>query len=99
MMQQNKTEPFRIFESEKEKAEKERERAAIRALLTAKEPRLSKIKTTSVANLKELADAMYHHTNSNLPNSLAKALEGKAAEAADSFLKQIPKPTLQTPVK
>lgn len=82
-----------------ENEQKAREREAINALITAKKGRISTTKQTSTSTLEELAEAMYQQTNSRLPNALKGALEGKGAEAAENYLKQLSKPTLKTPVK
>lgn len=79
--------------------QKERERVAIRALILAKESRITQTWLTSIESLKEISEGMYQQTNTVLPSTLRGALEGKSADAAEQSIRQMKKPTLVTPVR
>ncbi|MCO6017201.1 hypothetical protein CKN86_13175 [Carnobacterium divergens] len=89
----------REFQLKLEREGKARERMTIQALITAKQVRVSTTKQTSVTTLNELSEVMYQQTNSTLPDALKGALQGKGADAAGKYLKQLTKPSLKTPMK
>lgn len=89
----------REFQLKLEREGKARERMTIQALITAKQVRISTTKQTSVTTLNELSEVMYQQTNSTLPDALKGALQGKGADAAGKYLKQLTKPSLKTPMK
>ena len=87
------------FQLKLEQAKKNQERWAIRAIITAKQARISKERQLSTKTLNELTDALYQQSSNSLPNFLKGALEGEAADAAKNSLTKIKKATLITPVK
>ena len=75
---------------------KEQERQAVRALVTAKELSI----LAKGAELQEAASDMHEYASKTYVNNIKGGFEGKAADAAETYLTQtMQTPTLQSPIK
>ena len=79
---------------------KEQERQAVRALVTAKELSILAKGAELAKKLQEAATDMQDYASKTYVNKIKGGLEGKAADAAETYLTQtLQTPTLQSPIK
>ena len=79
---------------------REQERQAVRALVTAKELSILAKGAELVKELQEAAANMKEYASKTYVNNIKDGFEGKAADAAETYLTQtLQTPTLQSPIK
>ena len=79
---------------------KAQERQAIRALVTAKEMSILAKGAELAKKLQEAATDMQDYASKTYVNNIKGGFEGKAADAAETYLTQtLQTPTLQSPIK
>ena len=79
---------------------KEQERQAVRALVTAKELSILAKGVELAKKLQEAASDMQEYASKTYVNNIKGGFEGKAADAAATYLTQtMQPPTLQSPIK
>lgn len=80
-------------------AMKAQERTAILAVLNAKELLISSEGASLTGKLDQKAEEMEEFSSGQMVSNLEEGLQGQAAEAANTSLKNIKKPSLKSPVK